>query len=141
MTRPRSPHDRRAAILDALAVMAGCEGAPPAGAAGSDRPDVLRWSPARRLLFVGDAKDTEGPGRALTRVQLLSYVLHAARAWSSGWTVMVALCVRADRRLEAWVRLLSVVVAAAGFCAHVRASMLGESHALVWCCLGRRSGV
>lgn len=67
-------HESRRQFLDSLAVLIGCHEQLGATLPDGLRPDVLRISTARRLLFLGEAKHSESPRNRYTVERLRSYV-------------------------------------------------------------------
>lgn len=74
MSAPSALHESRVDCLRTLATLAGCAGGFGGRLPDGARPDVVRYAADRRLLFVADAKDTESPGCAATRMRLAAYV-------------------------------------------------------------------
>lgn len=111
MTAPSVAHERRAGVLDALAVLAGFSVELTCWPDGT-RPDVLRADVARRRLFVGEAKETESPGRTDTAERLARYLGWVAAARADLAYVAVCFGRHADRR--GWIRLLEQLSRPAG---------------------------
>lgn len=106
-----SPHDRRVVFLRSLAVLTG-NTIQLARLPDGSVPDVLQRSASGLSLFLGEAKDTEDPGRLDTQYRLLGYlswlrsglvvgtragtaaVCYGSRAHTPGWTKVLATLAR-----------------------------------------------
>ncbi len=88
-------HEDRVDVLVALATLVGAA-IDLRWLPDGTEPDVLRFSPQRHLLFVGEAKDTEHPRGSETMVRLaryLTWVISHARSGRIG--ILVLCCPRA----------------------------------------------
>lgn len=74
----RRRHDERAEFLACLATMLGCWEEVGGELPDGRRPDVLRVDSRRNVLFVGDAKHTEGPSCSATLGRLQEYLRWAS---------------------------------------------------------------
>jgi len=103
-------HNRRAALLDSLALLSGCTATVPGGFPDGGRPDVLRLDLSRRLLFVGDAKNTEPPTCRETQARLMAYIrwLSAHVQFTRGRAVL-AVCFARRGHSGGWRRTLSLL--------------------------------
>jgi hypothetical protein len=103
-------HEARAQILEALALLSGFTAYEVSTALDVGRPDVLRSDPRCGAFFIGEAKDTETPGRTDTRERLSGYVAFLARAITAGLRGSVfAVCVTDGRVVDEWVALLGAL--------------------------------
>lgn len=83
-------HERRVQLLSAMGHLAGCHGAVRLDSVLE--PDVVLANARRRILLVGDAKETETAGRRETERRLRRY-LRGVQVWRrDGYTVRVAVC-------------------------------------------------
>ncbi len=111
MTAASAEHERRASVLDALAVLAGLPVEPTIWPDGT-RPDVLRADVSGRSLFVGEAKHTETPGRIDTAARLARYLQWVAEARPD--RVYIAVCFGRPHDGRDWIHLIERVTVAAG---------------------------
>ncbi len=88
MTAPGPTHERLRVDLDALAVLTGHREHLRLG--DWLRPDVARCDLLDLRLFVGDAKDSEGPTKPDSLRRLRTYLAAVAQATRLGWTATVA---------------------------------------------------
>lgn len=121
MSAPSAEHERRRAILDALAVLGGfaTEARFPLL-----RPDVHRRRRSDGAWFVGEAKASEGPGDSDAVGRLGRYVEVCG---ACGATALIALAV-APQHVRRWQGWLDELL---GGDQTVRASISGQS-GLVW---------
>jgi hypothetical protein len=111
VSAPSVEHETRVSDLIALATLAGYQR--DVDLMTRQRPDVVRIHDHRPALFVGDAKARETAGCRSTRHRLVSYA-EVIRLWTAaGYSCRLAIAHREDP-LEAWLRLLTEVVGAAG---------------------------
>jgi len=87
VSAPTAAHEQRVGELETLAILAGYT--VPIRMPWRLRPDVLRSHPATPGLFIGDAKETEGPSCADTLRRLRWYVTALVRAPSGSEIIMV----------------------------------------------------
>jgi hypothetical protein len=106
---PTATHERRAAELDTLAVLAGYTAL--ATMPWRLRPDVLRGCPAAGGLFVGDAKQTETAGCEATFARLRWYVVAASEFLPSDGHVTLALAIPRCRAGQGFERLVAQALA------------------------------
>lgn len=108
-------HDKKAKLLDDLAILLGCESCLCSGFPDGRRPDVLRVDVARQILFIGDAKHTETPRCEMTRLRLCSY-LHwlLAHVRSAPRIGIFALCFAEGSHRKGWSRTVAEMVALVG---------------------------
>ncbi len=103
-------HNNRVTFLDSLAVLSGCSESIGSSFPDGCHPDVARVNSSERFLFIGDAKNTEGPGNLATRVRLLCYlhwfIVHA-RAGGDG---VFAVCMGYDADIRGWVEAIKTLV-------------------------------
>src|SRR5689334_2277066 len=102
-SRPQlSEHEGRVEFLKALAELAGYSVSLPC-LPGGLIPDVLKFSPISRGLFIGDAKNTESPFDQRTQVRLSHYLFSLAiylrRTNSHG---VFAICFGKRTQEDAW---------------------------------------
>lgn len=130
-------HAERAEVLDALAMMVGCTRSLAGLLPDGVRPDVLRVDVERGLLFVGEAKHTESPGRADTLVRLQRYFNWAAAHRRLGGTVVGAVCFGREADRQDWAEaLVRLAREAALGTPEIRWTRLGPGFVLVsglWC--------
>lgn len=97
------------------------------------QPDVLRGNLARRLLFLGDAKDTETPGCRATQMRLHRYFRWARCHTDNGGTTILAVCFGRRRDSAAWVRTLATLAAEVGIAwASIDVAKLTSENLLAW---------
>ena len=66
-------HEEKVDFLDSFAVLIGCREYYGASLPDGYRPDVLRVNTSKAVLFIGDAKHSEGPIGQQTQVRLQRY--------------------------------------------------------------------
>lgn len=88
---PGVQHEYRVDTLECLAGLLGCRERIGRRFPSGEEPDVLRVSLVRRMLFVGEAKDSEPPGSTATQVRLQRY-LRWCSPWAQRGTCVFALC-------------------------------------------------
>lgn len=102
-----SAHAEREEFLRNLASLVGC----PCGIGGcfpdGSRPDVLRIGVKRRLLFLGDAKDSETPGCAATSDRLRGYMGWLRAHVRRGGVGIFAVCFGRRADAQGWLRTVS----------------------------------
>ena len=106
---PGPEHERRVGLLEDLAALLGCHEGMGGQFPTGERPDVLRVCVERRMLFVGEAKDSEAPGCSATQVRLQRY-LNWCRPWASRGTCVVALCFGDSSQRLRWVQIVNDLV-------------------------------
>jgi hypothetical protein len=73
-------------------------------------PDVARIDLGRKILFIGDAKDTETPGCSATARRLTRYVSWlAVHSTHAGNTSILVLCYRRASDTGGWARMVATV--------------------------------
>ena len=103
-------HDEKVEFLDAFAVLAGYKEHYGQSLPDGKRPDVLRVDTQNRLLFIGDAKNTEGPHCRETQVRLLRYLRWlAAYVKREASTGVFALCFGNVLAAQGWVDTVSLL--------------------------------
>lgn len=112
MSAPTLAHEARRDELELLATLAGIH-VPTYLGIGLE-PDVTRIDPRRRILFVGDAKETETPSSLSTRRRLARYAEAARPAAFSQAAVVFAIAHPSPPAGRRWSRLLLEVLEAAG---------------------------
>ena len=127
-------HEKRVAILGALANLTGCKQRVSRLPDGRI-PDVLQINSESNALFVGDAKHTETPGNVETRLRLLGYLhwiaLHSSRDRSS--QAFFALAVGNPWHVSAWKEELYHLSCEAGIRRiSIRELSLGQRIYIVW---------
>lgn len=123
-------HARRVAFLATLANLAGCHHALRHGLPDGV-PDVLQVDLRRRVLFLGDAKDTETAGTCATVVRLTRYFRWVLAHVAAGRPVVLALCV--GRRPETWAATLRGLAHEAGLqTLEVGTATFGRATYVVW---------
>lgn len=104
-----STHDRRVAFLASLATLVGCTGHVPYLPDGR-RPDVLAIDVRRRLLFVGEGKDSESPHCRATQARLQRYLEWAAvHLRHEAATAVCAVCFGREGDARAWLAVLAML--------------------------------
>lgn len=73
MAAPSVQHEARVATLDALARLSGFSEPLPLQRHLLGIPDVARFHPRSRAIFIGDGKATESPGNSATSQRLWRY--------------------------------------------------------------------
>lgn len=106
MTAPSVRHENRRRLLADTATLAGLT-EPLVLGSGLD-PDVARQRSTRRLFLVGDAKDTETAGRAVTARRLRQYGAALLSPILAGSTARLVLAIPpcSSRALAAWFELV-----------------------------------
>lgn len=107
--RDQTVHERRVEFLDTLAILVGCEGTLGGELPDGRRPDVIRYTPERRVLFIGDAKHWESPGNRETQARLLSYVRWMSAHVQSGGVGVFAMCFGRQSDTAAWVETMEML--------------------------------
>ena len=96
-------HNKKARLLNDLAILLGCDGGLHSGFPDGRRPDVVRIDVVRQILFIGDAKQTETPRCKMTTIRLRSYLrwlrAHVRDAERLG---IVALCFEKRSHRKGW---------------------------------------
>ena len=104
-------HDRRVCFLESLAGLLGCVGRVPYLPDGR-RPDVLRIDTRRRLLFVGEGKDSETPNCRATQARLQRYLEWVAAHLRDGSAAAVcAVCFGREADARGWLDVLAMLAA------------------------------
>lgn len=138
MSRPSDAHERRAAALATLAALAGCRQGLRSALPDGCRPDVLRYSSAKRLLFIGDAKATETPGCRATRARLRRYLRWLRAHASAGGIGVFALCFGREDDADGWLRAVARLARLEGLALHaLDLDPLAPDVWLVWAAVGR----
>jgi hypothetical protein len=106
-------HEERVKLLDSLATLLGATTQLRALPDGK-RPDVLRVSLQSRLLFVGEAKDSERATATEAMVRLSHYLPWIVSHARGGGTSILALCC-APRESAAWSVAIIQLAAEAGW--------------------------
>ena len=131
---PGTRHEARRDTLHALAVLAGYTLELPAGFPDGRRPDVARLHAHRRSVFIGDAKDSEGPLGMWTRVRLLAYLRWFAaevRRQGSDGVFVVCFGVRTDA--QRWCDTLRLLAREVGLtAAGLGEEEFGEGFSCAW---------
>jgi hypothetical protein len=109
---PTAEHERRVALLEDLATLAGFYAEAPRFTVRGV-PDVLRISPRSKNLFICDAKDTETPGNLQTQLRLLRYMVDAREYATSGRSVLFGVCTRTANNFGAWPKNIRMLAAGA----------------------------
>lgn len=104
--RPSLWHEYRKNVLDSIAVLAGCAESTGTQLPDGVRPDVLRFDTGKRMMFVGDAKDSETPGCAATEARLLTYFRWGKAFVLSGGTLVFVVCFGRISDDAGWLSLL-----------------------------------
>lgn len=102
-------HERLVSFLDTMAVMLGCAQTLESQLPDTRRPDVIRFNVKNKILFIGDAKNTELPNSTHTRERLNNYV-----RWTSsfiltniiGKQVVFGICHNKSDNAYIWLSLL-----------------------------------
>jgi len=129
----QSPHDARARFLTALAALLGCRWSIGESLPDELRPDVLRFSITRRLMFIADAMDTETPGCYATRARLRTYVPWLRAHVTSGGSAVFAICFGRAREAGHWLRLIARLAGEAGLIPRsVGIRSFGPGTTIVW---------
>jgi len=95
-------HKAKVLVLETISDLIGCTRTFPLG--DGTIPDVVRINDSQTLLFIGDAKETEGPKNKHTRVRLYKYLLwlraYIARPLNHG---VFAICFRDISDQRGWI--------------------------------------
>jgi len=106
-----SMHERRVHFLESLAGLLGCTGQVPYLPDGR-RPDVLALDTRRRLLFVGEGKDSETPNCRATQARLQRYLQWvAAHLRHRSASAVCAVCFGREGDARAWLEVLPMLAA------------------------------
>lgn len=136
MSAPSPAHELRVRELESLATLSGITGAVQLGLLAE--PDVVRVDLGRRLLFVGDAKETETPGNRRTRSRLASYVREADLVLAKGGTCVIAIAHPVPSSARRWANLLNGILEGAGLPASSVTSCTIDSTITVTAAVARR---
>jgi hypothetical protein len=103
------------------------------------RPDVLRFDPATRGLFLGDAKATERPDCRDTRFRYLNYIRWLSMSRARTDSSVCAICFSQSMDGAHWAELLKAMLIGEGYLeAMTQVSDLGQPYGAVWATLGSR---
>lgn len=106
-----SLHDKRVRFLESLAGLLGCTRHVPYLPDGR-RPDVLAIDARRRLLFVGEGKDSETPNCRATQARLQRYLGWIAAHLRHGSAAAVcAVCFGREGDARTWLDTLTMLAA------------------------------
>jgi hypothetical protein len=101
-------HDSNVRFLDTLAILSGCKEHINTSLPDGRRPDVIRVNTKRRLLFIGEGKNTESPGCLNTQERLWVYLrwlsAHLYREDSVG---ILAICFKKEYDNNKWVETIT----------------------------------
>jgi hypothetical protein len=114
----------------------GCADSFPCALPDGRRPDVIAFGPGRRLVFIGDAKDTETPGCVATWTRLRAYLPWARAIVASGRSLVFGLCFGELEDLDGWANGLAAIAAEAGLTGTVRVVSFGPGYHLAWLASG-----
>src|SRR5579875_789477 len=127
--RPGPVHEERVRTLEALATLAGFLTELP-GLPDGRRPDVVRVCVRHRRLFLGEAKDSEGPGDQEALTRLMRYVAWSQEAGRHGSALLVVCCGRSSARR--WASALTALAYEGGSPEAAYTEPLGRDDALAW---------
>lgn len=135
---PTSKHEARRDLLEAIAILAGYTLQVPAGLLGGREPDVVRFHPRHRSLFIGEAKDTESPLTTSSRIRLLVYMRwFAAEVTRNGSDGLFMLCVGSGMQAQQWCIGLSSLACEVGLGrVEVIVEYFGGGSSCVWFAFG-----
>ncbi|MFC1678653.1 hypothetical protein ACFL2T_00335 [Elusimicrobiota bacterium] len=102
-------HDRRVAELKTLGALLGCHEDIGNQLPDGRRPDVVRLSHSKRLLFIGDAKDTESPGSRASQARLEAYLSWMRANVASGARGLMVICYGRRTDTEGWLSTLTTL--------------------------------
>jgi hypothetical protein len=130
-------HDKKARLLNDLAILLGCDGGLHSGFPDGRRPDVVRIDVVRQILFIGDAKQTETPRCEMTRIRLRNYLrwlrAHVCDAERLG---IFALCFEKRSHRKGWSQTIIDTAALVGLQTHRHGfCSFGERLNMVWAVL------
>jgi hypothetical protein len=127
-------HAERVAMLHTLAVLAGCS-VRLTCLPDSRQPDVVCTDIARKLLFIGEGKDSEHPTDRETQARLLRYF-----QWLRNQHALVAICFGRRGDADAWRALLHMLAEECDIrVSREGADELGPGYIVAWVLLTGRS--
>ena len=139
---PSVAHERRRALLDVLGRMAGYGWGPHGGFPDRRQPDVLRYDPRCRSIFVGEAKETESPGCAATRERLRGYLLWMRAITRLRGAGTLAVCAGDSNAAIGWANTLRRLAEECKLPNCVsRAAVLDDDAVVIWISFGHRAHV
>jgi len=101
-------HDSNVRFLDTLAILAGCKEHISSSLPDGRRPDVIRVNRKRRILFIGEGKNTESPGCLNTQERLWEYLRwFSAHLCSEGSLGIIAICFKNDLDDNGWIETIT----------------------------------
>jgi hypothetical protein len=106
---PSALHERLRETLDAVAVLAGFCSSYPCALADGRRPDVLRYSTFRRLVFFGEAKAMESLNNNACFERLTSYLQWIKAAAYEPAGGVIAICTPSLSSARRWATTLELV--------------------------------
>ncbi len=110
-------HKARATLLKSMAEMIGCTAHLEFTLPDGSRPDVVAAAIGRRILFLGEAKDTESPGCQPTQARLSNYLRWmAAHLYRDEAIALFAICFGCTRHTSAWLTVIARLAAREGIC-------------------------
>lgn len=104
-------HERRVRFLGEVSSLLGVSTELP-GLSSGLTPDVVRVRFDGLLLFVGDAKHTEGPSNSASKIRIFNYLAWLATYWPAD--AVVAICCGSRAHAGSWLDSLSALAADAG---------------------------
>lgn len=132
---PTSTHADRVSLLSVVADLVGCYWAYRCPLPDACRPDIVRFDPWRRVIFLGEAKATETSGDTRSWSRLHNYVGWLATiVMDARVGTILALCVPADASVVAWTRIIDVSCAEHGISLRPVRPLRDHDHrVLCWC--------
>ena len=103
-----SAHGERVEFLRSLAVLSGCI-TPMSTLPDGRRPDVVGISSADKMIFLGEAKETESPGNTATRARLAGYFKWMKVVVGGGNTAVLAICFGNATHINGWLETVEIL--------------------------------
>lgn len=134
MSEPSAAHEYRVQLLETLSSLVGCHEDIGNELPNGSRPDVVRLDRKRRLLFFGDAKDTETPGNRDTQARLYRYIGDlVSHAQHAGTVSIFALCFREYAHIDQWTNVIrDLVNEAQGAITSTKIGSFGSGTCTAW---------
>jgi hypothetical protein len=97
-----SRHEARTQLLRTMALLLGCLLPRSTQLPDGVRPDVFGFSINKGLLFIGESKDSEGPGDRAVQARLSNYVRWLAAQMQRGRPSLFIICFGRVREARRW---------------------------------------
>lgn len=127
-------HDSNVRFLDALAILSGCREHINSSLPDGRRPDVMRVNRKRRLLFIGEGKNTESPGCLNTQERLWEYLRWlSAHLCCEDSVGILAICFKKESDDNRWIETINSLSRSINLlCLDYGKEMFGSGFNVVW---------